>query len=200
MSAFNDCSSLTAITIPESATSIGNKAFEDCQGLKEIHSLATEVPEIGSDAFSRINTDHCILYVPVGCKEKYASAEGWSAFVNIVEEGEGIDNRSELEKLQAAYEELQQEVEMLRNGDLNKDGSIDIEDVALLISLENYSSDKDALTTLTDGSSISVEEIAEKYGDVEYYSLDGKRVDEPAQSGIYIVKKDGQTKMIVVKK
>lgn len=34
----------------------------------------------------------------------------------------------------------------------------------------------------------------------EYFTLDGKKITEPSKDGIYLVKKDGQTKMIVVKK
>lgn len=53
---------------------------------------------------------------------------------------------------------------------------------------------------LTDGSTTSVAEIAEKLGEVEYYTLDGKKIGTPTESGIYLVKKNGETKMIVVKK
>lgn len=42
-------------------------------------------------------------------------------------------------------------------------------------------------------------EIGEKESS-SFYTLDGKKVSKPSQSGVYFVKKNGQTKMIVVKK
>ena len=49
-------------------------------------------------------------------------------------------------------------------------------------------------------TAITLTQIDERYGDVEYYTLNGGKVDKPTQSGIYLVKKDGKTKMVVVKK
>lgn len=77
------------------------------------------------------------LYVPKGCYDAYAFAQGWKEFLNIIEEEE---------------------------------------------------------------TAITLTQIDERYGDVEYYTLNGVKVDKPTQSGVYLVKKDGQTKMVVVKK
>ena len=49
-------------------------------------------------------------------------------------------------------------------------------------------------------TAISLVLIDERFGDVEYYKPNGVRVDKPTQPGIYLVKKDGQTKMVVVKR
>ena len=49
-------------------------------------------------------------------------------------------------------------------------------------------------------TAITLTQIDERLGDVEYYKLNGVKVDKPTQPGVYLVKKDGQTKMIVVKK
>ena len=48
--AFDDCSSLTSITIPESVTSIGGSAFEDCSSLTSI-TIPESVTSIGYGAF-----------------------------------------------------------------------------------------------------------------------------------------------------
>ena len=53
LSAFDGCSGLTSITIPNSVTSIGIKAFADCTSLTSI-TIPNSVTSIGSDAFS-----HC---------------------------------------------------------------------------------------------------------------------------------------------
>ena len=48
--AFFSCSSLTSITIPNSVTSIGSYAFSGCSGLTSI-TIPNSVTEIGGDAF-----------------------------------------------------------------------------------------------------------------------------------------------------
>ena len=48
--AFDDCRSLTSITIPNSVTSIGNEAFEGCSSLTSI-TIPNSVTSIGNEAF-----------------------------------------------------------------------------------------------------------------------------------------------------
>ena len=50
-SAFNGCSGLTSITMPESVTSIGNNAFKDCSGLTSVN-IPNSVTSIGGSAFN----------------------------------------------------------------------------------------------------------------------------------------------------
>ena len=49
--AFNNCRNLTSITIPSNITSIGEEAFTDCRGLTSI-TIPTSVASIGDYAFS----------------------------------------------------------------------------------------------------------------------------------------------------
>jgi len=49
-SAFNGCSGLTSITIPDSVTSIGQQAFYNCSGLTSV-TIGNGVTSIGSEAF-----------------------------------------------------------------------------------------------------------------------------------------------------
>ena len=48
--AFNGCSGLTSVTIPNSVTSIGNEAFRSCSGLTSV-TIPNSVTSIGNDAF-----------------------------------------------------------------------------------------------------------------------------------------------------
>ena len=47
--AFEDCSGLTSVTIPNSVTSIGSYAFRDCSGLTSV-TIPNSVTSIGSNA------------------------------------------------------------------------------------------------------------------------------------------------------
>ena len=84
--AFYECESLTSIEIPNSVTSIGNYAFFWCNSLTEIKCWATTPPAIESYTFSDYSAD---LYVPVGCKSAYQSANYWKNF-NII--NDTLDN------------------------------------------------------------------------------------------------------------
>ncbi|MCD8348859.1 MAG: leucine-rich repeat protein [Lachnospiraceae bacterium] len=50
-SAFNGCSSLTAVTIPDNVETIGNRAFAGCKNLASV-SIGSGVETIGEEAFS----------------------------------------------------------------------------------------------------------------------------------------------------
>lgn len=54
-SAFQDCSSLMSVTIPNSVTSIGYGAFEGCSGLTSV-TIPNSVTSIGSSAFYDCNS------------------------------------------------------------------------------------------------------------------------------------------------
>lgn len=120
------------------------------------------------------------------CKESIAS---------LTAENDSLAESNE--SLKAEVEVLNEKLSLYTMGDLNQDGKTDIEDLVQLLTL---CSDKDALAQLVAESAITQTEINERYGDVEYYMLNGTRVDNPSQSGIYLVKKNGETKMVVVKK
>lgn len=136
----------------------------------------------------------------------YASADGWKDFINIIEEGnsdeEDVDAlKDQIKTLQTQVEALQETIAKYAEGDLNLDGRTDIDDVVYLLKIDSYSSDTDALALLLDGSTaITLSEISDRFGDVEFYTLNGVKVDVPNKTGIYIVKKNGETKMVVVKK
>lgn len=107
ISSFYKCTSLTSVTIPNSVTTIGKYAFERCYGLSSL-DIPDSFTTIGYGMFNQcyglttiycrmenpISCDllfpdnvleSCILYVPLGCKEKYEATFPWSSFLHIVE-------------------------------------------------------------------------------------------------------------------
>ena len=88
---FLGCTGLTSMTIPNSVTSIGGSAFSGCTGLKKIYSLNPVPPVIREYTFSSYDAD---LFVPKGCVPKYKNAEYWRnfKFIGEIEEEGGIDD------------------------------------------------------------------------------------------------------------
>ncbi len=82
---FYYCTSLENITIPNSVTSVGSYGFYNCTALTSLTCLATTPPTCESNAFSNIDKESCILYVPVGTKATYEITLRWEDFLNIVE-------------------------------------------------------------------------------------------------------------------
>ena len=71
--AFENCSSLYSIIIPNSVTSIGSRAFLDCSGLTSI-TIGKGVTSIGYDAFFRCDalTDVHILDIEAWCNISFS--------------------------------------------------------------------------------------------------------------------------------
>ena len=84
---FSSCRRLTSVVIPNSVTGIGDYAFQSCSSLTSVTSYipANKLFPIDSDTFYSVDKAGCILYVPRGAKETYATMEGWNVFENIVE-------------------------------------------------------------------------------------------------------------------
>lgn len=81
--AFQNCSGLTSVTIGNSVTSIIYYAFANCYSLINV-TVKSETPiSINSSIFS--NRTNATLYVPYGCKAAYAAAAYWRDFKEIVE-------------------------------------------------------------------------------------------------------------------
>ena len=75
--AFKDCSNLTSITIPDSVTRIGGSAFSGCRSLTSI-TIPDSVTSIGEWAFQ-----HCSSLTSVYCKPTIPPILGDYALSNI---------------------------------------------------------------------------------------------------------------------
>ena len=74
-SAFNNCSGLTSITIPNSVTYIGRDAFSGCSGLTSVKS---EIINVFNLEFQDISST-CKLFVPGNTRSQYLS-HGWNRY------------------------------------------------------------------------------------------------------------------------
>ena len=80
-----------ALTIPAtvtnegteySVTSIGKKAFYQCNGITEMTVAATVPPTVKKDAFYRVSKNISV-YVPKESLAAYKAADGWKEFTNL---------------------------------------------------------------------------------------------------------------------
>ena len=86
--AFLESRSLTSVTLPHALTHIGYKAFNDCQNLRTIKAYPAEPVAIDDsmfEVFSSIEVyENAVLHVPMGCADRYKTANGWKRFSHIV--------------------------------------------------------------------------------------------------------------------
>ena len=83
--AFSDCTGLTIINIPASVTSIGDAAFHDCSALMTVSSDIIEPYDISDNTFNEESYMRATLTIPPDTRELYQAASGWNKFTDIVE-------------------------------------------------------------------------------------------------------------------
>ena len=91
---FYNCSGLTSVTIGNSVTSIGDRAFSGCLKLLDVYCYAEDVPYTYSNAFNSYYIQNATLHVPAASLESYRATAPWSWFGKIVAltpEETGID-------------------------------------------------------------------------------------------------------------
>ena len=80
---YND---LTAVTLPATLKSIGEKCFYGCFRLMTVTSKIEDLFSISDDTFADVTYQFGTLIVPDGTKSLYESTPGWKNFRNIVEQ------------------------------------------------------------------------------------------------------------------
>lgn len=81
--AFDNCNGITSVVIPASVSVIGSWAFTYCSRLTEVICKATTPPKTAMQ-YSFSNYKSTTLYVPVEAVEAYRADEYWSLFFSIV--------------------------------------------------------------------------------------------------------------------
>ncbi len=81
ISAFNECRSLSTITVPASVTNIKVRAFQDCRSLTTFICEAVTPPTIGNAIFQNDN-NLTAIYVPAASVDAYKSA--WSDYASLI--------------------------------------------------------------------------------------------------------------------
>ena len=77
--AFEECSELTSVTIPDSVTDIGRSAFEGCSGLISV-IIGKGVTNIGAEAFYNCSEIEKVVWNAENCDFEYVSIEGNGVF------------------------------------------------------------------------------------------------------------------------
>jgi hypothetical protein len=65
-----------------SIVSIGDYAFQNCKALLHVSIVSTTVPTLSENAFYGVAVTGVPLYIREGLEQSFASAKGWSSFVN----------------------------------------------------------------------------------------------------------------------
>lgn len=83
--AFNGCSAIGNITLPTTLTTVGNDVFAGCTSIIEVTPKNFTPLTINDGFFSETTYENAHLFVPIGAKAAYQTANGWKKFILVGE-------------------------------------------------------------------------------------------------------------------
>ena len=112
---FYCCASLTSLILPHRIQTVYGSALEHLPSMKDLYCYASLPPVAEQGAFTLADQKRCTLHVPRETIDLYRKASVWSDFYRIVP-------LKDSEYLAQNYQK----------GDVNDDGKVDAEDLAML--------------------------------------------------------------------
>lgn len=78
--AFDGCTKLVSVTIPQGVTKIGKGAFDGCTALRRVYCRIAAPLDIDSTTFRGVDRSRCQIFVPMMCEASYENADEWRQF------------------------------------------------------------------------------------------------------------------------
>ena len=123
VSAFENCTNLTDITLPATMETLGNYAFLNCTSLNTIEVNAATPPTLGNASFGNLTLNNIKVYVPCGSLEDYQTSD-WSGFDLV-------------ENCNIEFEDLLTKQICVEAWDRNYDGELSYREAAAVDDLHN---------------------------------------------------------------
>ena len=133
--AFEDCANLTSIEIPNSVSFIGDYAFGYCGNLSSMTVLRDIPPALDERSFLGVNKS-IPIFVPTGSMSAYQTAFGWSEFTNYIDYGSAI-----------VFTDVNVKSICVSHWDTNGDGELSYAEAASVTSLGNFFQNNPEITS-----------------------------------------------------
>lgn len=140
---FNECTTLTSVSIPSTISSIGYRAFSGCNSL--IFVTVGMLTPVSIDAMTFTNRSNATLYVPAGSKVFYEAAPYWQDFKEIIEKeanpltgdvnGDDSVDIGDIVMVICVMTGTDTDAAIMARADVNGDGAADIGDIVSIISI-----------------------------------------------------------------